>query len=192
MTFLFRYPLPFKKKLERVSDAATSHAFSLFLHAALYKLTLYLLSLTSRLTLTSNLSLTLSPTLKPFTGSPLRPYHAALAGMAGGYLVWGRSTPVNRQVTLYLLSRVLHAASITIFTPSPHTGKEIDSRYGRFASSVVWGAVMYMFEMGDDGNLQGSLRRSMEEIYRADGSGEEGGDITMRRALSGGGGNVLG
>lgn len=51
---------------------------------------------------------------------------------------------------------------------------------------------MYMFEMGDDGNLQGSLRRSMEEIYRADGSGEEGGDITMRRALSGGGGNVLG
>ena len=38
---------------------------------------------------------------------PQSPYHSFVAGLIGGYSVWGRYSSVNYQIVLYLTSRVL-------------------------------------------------------------------------------------
>jgi hypothetical protein len=102
-----------------------------------------------------------------FIGRPVRSWHAAIAGAAGGYYIWGGSkSRVNTQVLLYLLSRVLLGGmkSAAKNGVKPFANFSEDQVYPFFAAGV-WSAVMYLFE-SDTQSLQTSLVRSMDEIYR--------------------------
>lgn len=84
-----------------------------------------------------------------------------VAGGIGGAIVWGRSrTPINYQVVLYLLSRI-----VTGFVHHQvHEGRLPDREAFRPMAAVVWAFVMYLFTV-DPKSLQGSLRSSMEFLY---------------------------
>lgn len=96
-------------------------------------------------------------------GHPERPHHALVAGMVGGYMVWGRYSSVNYQIVLYLTSRVLVALwKQHDYRILPNALRE---RTYAIAAAVVWGVVMLLFEESPD-VLHPSLKSSMDEIYR--------------------------
>ena len=109
----------------------------------------------------------------PKIGHPEKPVHAFLAGALGGYLVWGKYSPVNNQILLYVSSRVL----VGLFKAITEKDAERDSNLSHesitrsrfdlypYVSALVWGTVMYLFEACPH-VLQPSLKASMEEIYR--------------------------
>lgn len=84
-----------------------------------------------------------------------------IAGGVGGALVWGRSrTPINYQVVLYLLSRIVTG----MVHHQVHKGRLPDREGFRPMAALVWAIVMYLFTV-DPKSLQGSLRSSMEFLY---------------------------
>ena len=84
-----------------------------------------------------------------------------LAGGVGGAVVWGRSrSPINYQVVLYLLSRIVTG----MVHHQVHEGRLPDSEAFRPMAALVWAVVMYLFTV-DPKSLQGSLRSSMEFLY---------------------------
>jgi peroxisomal membrane protein 4 len=93
-------------------------------------------------------------------GYPERNHHALIAGAIGGYFVWGRSSKINVQINLYLLSRVV----IALLKRHGWHVEESKERYAWFAA-LIWGIVMYLFE-DEPGSLHPSLKMSMDEIYR--------------------------
>jgi peroxisomal membrane protein 4 len=83
------------------------------------------------------------------------------AGGVGGAVVWGRSrSPINYQVVLYLLSRIV-AGTVH---HQVHKGILPDMEAFRPMAAIVWAIVMYLFTV-DPKSLQGSLRSSMEFLY---------------------------
>lgn len=84
-----------------------------------------------------------------------------ISGGLGGALVWGRArTPINYQVVLYLLSRVI----VGLVHHEVAKGTLPDKPAFRPMAGLVWAVVMYLFTV-DPGSLQGSLRTSMEFLY---------------------------
>ncbi len=76
------------KKLKFVARAAATHARNLAMFAALYK--------TARIL------------LRGLHGQEHQA-HAFLSACVGGYTVFGKNNPINMQINLYLLSRVMIA-----------------------------------------------------------------------------------
>lgn len=125
-------------------------------------------------------------------GKPQNLFHSFVAGLLGGYVVWGPFTSVNHQITLYFASRVAvgcaklgyekllrflnagHFASARIVEKSDVRKGDVmdlaDRMICRLAhpifASVVWGVGLMVFEHRPD-VLHKSLRASMVEIYRA-------------------------
>jgi peroxisomal membrane protein 4 len=109
-------------------------------------------------------------------GYPQCPHHALVAGVIGGYFIWGRYTSINYQIVLYLTSRVLVALFQRLIKQQERplsSSAEIaimksnfwrDRMYSIGAASV-WGIVMYLFEDSPQ-MLHPSLKTSMDEIYR--------------------------
>lgn len=191
MTFLFKRHLSTINKLRSILKATLEHALNLACFAGLYKSILALLKHLCCVWIerygSSNenkkyLFMIFMNTLKfvvfgPFhkgegvtekcaPGFPQSTYHSFVAGMIGGYTIWGRYSSINYQVVLYLCSRILigavmYARKIGFMRSTYFTFPVV---YPAFAS-LVWGTVMFFFEYHPD-VLHPSLKNSMDEIYR--------------------------
>lgn len=107
-----------------------------------------------------------------------------MAGLLGGYIVFGRSTDpaayaVNQQIVLYVFARVVMALAKLAVAPSPRAatgpvallgGKgdvvkgEVSKVGWPIFASLSWGAVMYLFRWHPE-SIQPSLRSSMTYLY---------------------------
>lgn len=89
-------------------------------------------------------------------------YHAFVAALIGGYLVFGKYNKVNEQINLYLLSRIIYGlAKLGVekgFIPRPK--RDV---FPLFAA-IVWGIVLWLFEHHGK-TLQPSLQSSMTYLY---------------------------
>ena len=108
-----------------------------------------------------------------------------IGGGIAGAVVWGRSrTPINYQVVLYLLSRIVTG----LVHHQVHEGSIPDFEAFRPMAGLVWAVVMYLFTI-DPKSLQGSLRSSMEFLYNDEEyavpvtDGAAGGALILRRLL---------
>lgn len=88
-------------------------------------------------------------------------WHHAMAGAIGGVTVFGKETPVNTQINLYVASRVVLGAAKYFndkgFITAPSW------TYQAFAA-IIWAAVMVLFEETPS-SLQKSLKQSMHYLY---------------------------
>ncbi|KAI8915882.1 Tim17/Tim22/Tim23/Pmp24 family-domain-containing protein [Gorgonomyces haynaldii] len=84
-----------------------------------------------------------------------------VAGVIGGYLVFGTDNPVNNQIVLYLFSRIsVGLARLLVkrnVIPAPSYSFPL-------FSAITWGIVMWLFRHDRD-VLQGSLQSSMQYLY---------------------------
>eukprot|EP01006_Ploeotia_vitrea_P056210 TRINITY_DN68080_c4_g3_i1.p1 TRINITY_DN68080_c4_g3~~TRINITY_DN68080_c4_g3_i1.p1 ORF type:complete len:247 (+),score=6.08 TRINITY_DN68080_c4_g3_i1:38-778(+) len=102
---------------------------------------------------------------------PIQPF---IAGLIGGWIVFGEKTRMTEQINLYLLSRILMALAKVILQKCKNGGvveedgplSSLISRYGfKIFASVVWGFVMWLFYCHTN-DLQGGLRSSMTYLYK--------------------------
>ena len=112
-------------------------------------------------------------------GTTTGPYDSFLAGLLGGYLVFGqrsrsgRISSVNQQIVIYVFARVVLAAARLAVRPGaglPLISREAASaRISHYAwpafASLAWACVMHLFRYHPD-DLQPSLRGSMSYIYQ--------------------------
>ncbi|KAK7540642.1 Tim17/Tim22/Tim23/Pmp24 family-domain-containing protein [Phyllosticta citribraziliensis] len=165
MIFLFRSG-DFRTKLSMVLKATKTHARNLGTFALIYK--------SSMLALRH-----LSPTGKE------RQYDSLLAGLAGGYYVFGRGvqSSVNQQIVIYVFARVVLAYAKLLVQPKAASSAGASSSAGglglikdeKFAAtlrerswpvfaSLSWALVMYAFRWHPE-TVQPSMRSSMVYIY---------------------------
>ncbi|KAI0842305.1 peroxisomal membrane protein 4 [Hypoxylon sp. FL0890] len=165
MVFLFRSGT-FRQKLSLVLRATRTHARNLARFAFIYKLTCFL--------------------LKRYGATPGKegPYDTFLAGLVGGYLVFGQRSKksgkissVNQQIVIYVFARVVLALARLAVKPASEGGsglplvsrENVSSAITHYAwpvfASTSWAAVMYLFRHYPD-ELQPSLRSSMTYIYQ--------------------------
>lgn len=157
MIFLFRSGT-FRQKVSLVLRATRKHASNLARFATLYKLTML--------------------ALKHLAGKE-GPYDSFLAGMVGGYIVFGQRSPrtgkvssVNQQIVIYIFTRVCLAMARLAIKPGrglPVVSAEpLHSRISHYAwpafASLSWATVMLLFRHHPE-DLQPSLRSSMTYIY---------------------------
>ncbi|KAJ3415999.1 hypothetical protein HDV05_003596 [Chytridiales sp. JEL 0842] len=84
-----------------------------------------------------------------------------VAGLIGGYIIFGEDNNINQQIVLYLFSRIsMGLAKLAVkkeIIPQPAHAFPV------FAA-VTWGIVMWLFRQERD-VLQGSLQASMQYLY---------------------------
>ncbi|KAH7883811.1 Tim17/Tim22/Tim23/Pmp24 family-domain-containing protein [Phlebopus sp. FC_14] len=98
-----------------------------------------------------------------------------VAGLIGGYLVFGDRTAVNEQIVLYVASRVIAALLPRAVAPSskplsPSTETRTrpvppDARYFSVFAALSWGAVMWLFKNRGE-SIQPGMFNSMIYLYR--------------------------
>jgi peroxisomal membrane protein 4 len=98
--------------------------------------------------------------LARLTGGPQQ-WHALLSGAVAGYLCWGVQNPINVQVNMYLLSRIL---SGLLFVLVNRYELSLPSWAFKGFAAVMWAIVMHLFTHYP-GSLQLSLLSSMTYIY---------------------------
>jgi peroxisomal membrane protein 4 len=153
-------PSSFREKVSLVLRATRTHARNLAKFATIYKLTCML--------------------LKRYGATPGKegPYDTFLAGLMGGYFVFGQRSrsgkisSVNQQIVIYVFARVVLA--LARLAVKPGIGLPVVSRKKESAvishyawpvfASVSWASVMYLFRW-HAAELQPSLRGSMTYIY---------------------------
>ncbi|KAF5368509.1 hypothetical protein D9758_002344 [Tetrapyrgos nigripes] len=145
-----------KSRLNVIYRATRQHAFNLAKFVSLYKTVLLL--------------------QKKLNGGKQRSLDTFIAGLLGGYVVFGERTAVNEQIVLYVVARVVasfipRATSPYNATPSsPRSSAPVkplppDSRYFTMLAALSWGAVMYLFN--DRGQtIQPGMFNSMTYLYR--------------------------
>ncbi|KAF2172478.1 hypothetical protein M409DRAFT_63151 [Zasmidium cellare ATCC 36951] len=165
MIFLFRSGT-IQEKVKMVFRATRQHAMNLAKFALLYKSSML--------------------ALRNVNGKE-QPIHSFLAGLFGGYWVFGQSSSsVNQQIVIYVFARVVLALAKLAVQP-PGDNALVGSHYGghggigvfklsedqvktiqKYAwpafASISWAGVMWLFE-GYPETLQPSLRSSMTYIY---------------------------
>jgi hypothetical protein len=169
MIFLFRSGSLRSKSL-LVYKATRQHARNLGLFALVYKSTMLFLRYTS-------------PTGKE------RHYDAFLAGLLGGYTVFGRTihNSVSQQIVIYVAARVCLALAKLAVQPrhvgGGHSGVDVKGAGGGFElfgngdlrramvrngwpafASLSWAMVMYIFRWHPE-SVQSSLRSSMSYMW---------------------------
>ena len=163
-TLLFRSNLSFQQKLLMIYKTTLEHSISLAKFAALYKTLLCFMKYISKFIHLNNKN----EKKEDGIGLPYYTHHAFLAGLIGGYTIWGNYSPIHNQILLYLIPRVI-IGTLKLFKEN-YTNKAIQdatsfSNVYPITSSLVWAIVMTLFEKYPD-KLQSSLRSSMYEIYR--------------------------
>ncbi|KAK7924481.1 hypothetical protein PG985_006535 [Apiospora marii] len=161
MVFLFRSGT-IRQKVDLVLKATRTHARNLAKFATIYKTTCYL--------------------LKNYGATPGKEgkYDTLLAGLIGGYFVFGGRSPktgkissVNQQIVIYVFARVVLALARLAVKPGhglPVVSEERASAnishyaWPVFAASS-WALVMHLFRY-HPGDLQPSMRGSMNYIYK--------------------------
>ncbi|CCX10208.1 Tim17/Tim22/Tim23/Pmp24 family-domain-containing protein [Pyronema domesticum] len=106
--------------------------------------------------------------LRHLTGGKEEGHHSFLAGLLGGYLVFGRGkqTSVNQQIVMYVFARVVMGmAKLSVkkgIVPDPN-GVVSNNAHPVFAA-MSWACVMWLFRWHPD-VVQSSLRTSMVYLY---------------------------
>lgn len=90
------------------------------------------------------------------------PWHAFVVGGLCGYLFWGENSPVNVQVNMYLLSRIISGFLFLLMTKYQ---LNLGPSAFRLYASLMWACVMFLFYHYPN-VLQNSLQTSMNYIYR--------------------------
>lgn len=143
----------YREKARLILKATRQHARNLATFAAIYKTVMLVLRSTSS-------------TCKE------APLHAFLAGLIGGFLVFGRGiqSSVNQQIVIYVFARaVLSLAKLTMQIPS---SRGITTRFNAKMSkhawpifaSLSWATIMWVFRWYPQ-TVQPSLRSSMKYMY---------------------------
>ncbi|KAI8141633.1 peroxisomal membrane protein 4 [Fennellomyces sp. T-0311] len=141
MAFLFKSGSTMDK-FRYIFRATKQHARNLGVFATIYKTAMFV--------------------QKRLNGGKEADIHTFVAGLLGGYFVFGENNAINQQIVLYIFARVAIA-----LVKVPVKRQIIDApqhTYPVFAA-VCWGLVMYLFKRDAD-TLQPSLRASMQYIYR--------------------------
>lgn len=169
MVFLFRSGT-FRDKVRLILKATRQHARNLASFAIIYKSSMLLLR-----------------TLNPVRPGKEGPYDTFLAGLLGGYTVFGRGKQgsVNQQIVIYIFARVMLALAKLSIQPrrtrstafsasplsqprrsflSPQAREQIEAGAWPVFASLSWALVMYIFRWYPD-TIQPSLRSSMKYIY---------------------------
>jgi len=136
-------------RLRLIFKATKQHAFNLAKFVSLYKTFLLLQRKTN--------------------GGKERTPDAFIAGLLGGYIVFGSSNAVNEQIVLYVVSRVV-ASFLPRAGPSPPPGSpvkpiSIDPKWYRVFAALAWGSVMWLFKHRAE-TVQHGMFSSMTYLYR--------------------------
>ena len=146
----------FREKLRIILKATRTHARNLATFALIYK--------------TCILVLRHSPRQLSADGSKEASYDTFLAGLIGGYAVFGRGyqSSVNQQIVIYVFARVVLAlAKLSVVKGGiiPGRDREIVTRYAwPVFAACSWGGVMWLFRWHSD-TIQPSMRSSMKYMY---------------------------
>lgn len=146
MTFLFSRG-DLKTKLMNIFKATKQHSFNLAKFVAIYKTILVL--------------------QKYMNNGKSRNLDTFFAGLVGGYAVFSERNPVNEQIILYVLSRVVASfiprqpTEYTINNNKPHPPND---KAFAIVATLVWASVMYIFDKRKF-TLQSGLVNSMEYLY---------------------------
>ncbi|KAH7924010.1 peroxisomal membrane protein 4 [Leucogyrophana mollusca] len=146
-----------QSRLRVIYKATKQHAFNLAKFVSIYK--------------------ALMLVQKKVNGGKERTADTFIAGLLGGYFVFGDRTAVNEQIVLYVVSRVV--ASLIPRTgapysraPSPTSGGAAavrpippDPRYFSVFAALSWGAVMWLFKNRGEA-IQPGMFNSMTYLYR--------------------------
>ncbi|KFV48081.1 Peroxisomal membrane protein 4, partial [Tyto alba] len=140
MTFLFKSG-SLREKLKSIAQATYTHSWNLAYFVFTYK---GLMALQSQL-----------------QGKKI-PFHCFFAAFMGSLLVFSENNPINSQITMYLLSRILFGLSRLAvekgYIPEPKRDPF------PFVTALVWGIVLWLFEYHRQ-TLQPSLQSSMTYLY---------------------------
>ncbi|KJA25991.1 hypothetical protein HYPSUDRAFT_36847 [Hypholoma sublateritium FD-334 SS-4] len=145
-----------QSRIRVIYRATKQHAFNLAKFVSLYKSILLL--------------------QKKLNGGKERDTDTFIAGLIGGYFVFGERNAVNEQIVLYVVSRVVASFIPRAGTPynsSPQSAlsgpgtKPLppDSRYFTVFAAVSWGAVMWLFRHRGE-TIQPGMFNSMKYLYR--------------------------
>ncbi|CAG8463626.1 11645_t:CDS:2 [Scutellospora calospora] len=140
MTFLFR-PGSLKDKLTFIFDATKQHSKNLAFFVTIYKTLMYL--------------------QKKINGGKEQNGHSFIAGLIGGYIIFGENNNINQQIVLYVFARIM--IGLAKLPVKRNTISEPKHTFSIFAA-VVWGVVMWLFRH-DREVLQPSLQASMQYLY---------------------------
>ncbi|CAI7578354.1 unnamed protein product [Penicillium pancosmium] len=155
----FPHALVFRQKIKLVLNATRLHARNLATFAMIYKLSMIVLR-----------NLDTSGAAKEGR------YDSFVAGLLGGYAVFGRQRgSISQQIVIYVFARVMLAIGKLAIQPNMHPlsslitpdarTKMTDNAWPVFAS-MTWASVMYIFRWYPD-TLASSLRSSMVYMYVA-------------------------
>ncbi|PFH49230.1 hypothetical protein AMATHDRAFT_48911 [Amanita thiersii Skay4041] len=145
-----------KQRLRTIYKATRQHALNLAKFVTIYKTFLLI--------------------QKKFNGGKERSVDTFVAGLLGGYLVFGERNAVNEQIVLYVVSRVVasflprasspyHTTSQSMAAGSPVKPVPPDSRYFTVFAALAWGAVMWLFRHRGE-TIQPGMFNSMKYLYR--------------------------
>ncbi|WWC61911.1 uncharacterized protein I303_104497 [Kwoniella dejecticola CBS 10117] len=165
MTLLFSHK-PWPAKIKGIFSATRTHALNLCKFVTIYKLMLLL--------------------QKRLNGGKERDLDTFVAGGLGGWYVFGERTPINEQIVLYVMSRVILSFLPRLYQPSkppttpvsplshplpPLTSiqanpKPIPPANLPFTvvSTLSWAAVMYLFRHRGE-RIQPGMGNSMRYLY---------------------------
>jgi len=142
MTMLFRSGT-MKEKVKDIIQATFTHSRNLAIYVAIYK---------SLVCIMRHLRQKESP------------LNTLTAGFIGGLIIFGTDSPVNSQINMYILSRIIMGGTRTAVKQGV-----VSDQYGTIAyamyAATCWALVMYLFAW-QEGTLQKSLISSMTYLYQ--------------------------
>ncbi|KAL5534586.1 hypothetical protein ACEPAG_1049 [Sanghuangporus baumii] len=108
-------------------------------------------------------------------GGKSRSFDTFFAGVVGGYVVFGDRTPINEQIVLYVVSRVVASflsrdRTDPICKAPPAPGMPArplhpNARQFTMFAALAWGAVMWLFENSGE-RIQPGMWSSMMYLYK--------------------------
>lgn len=155
MVFLFGSGTP-REKFRKILTATRQHASRLGMYVALYKTVMIVLR-------------------DLFHNGKQSPNDSFIAGLIGGWYMFGERTPVNEQVRIELLTQiVLYCVGRCIASLIPradvpsdypaHKVIPVDNTSHQIFAALTWGWVMWLFTNRRQ-NLNGGLVNSMDCTY---------------------------
>ncbi|GKZ50230.1 hypothetical protein AbraIFM66951_003225 [Aspergillus brasiliensis] len=151
------YPFRIREKVKLVLKATRQHARNLATFALIWKGVMLALR-----------------NINPTTGGKEGRYDSFVAGLVGGYVVFGRhKTSITQQIVIYVFARVMLAMAKLAVRPNMHllsssitpdARSKMESNAWPVFASLTWAFVMYIFRWHPD-TLMSSLRSSMVYIY---------------------------
>ncbi|KAI5285822.1 hypothetical protein KEM52_002272 [Ascosphaera acerosa] len=169
MIFIFRSGTV-REKAALVLKATRTHARNLASFATIYKLTMMAL----RYLTPGAGSSSPSPAGATERGGGEGQYDSFIAGLLGGYVVFGRNrTSVAQQIVIYVFARVMLALAQLSIDPrsnplakplAPPVRQRIREHAWPAFASLSWACVMYLYRWYPDA-VQSSLRSSMKYMW---------------------------